>query len=120
MEDLIEHEKSAIDNNNNKNDEAQYLDCIRFVEGGHFRRFENIVAKFDIVQYELNDEDDGPTKPLIFYAIEHNDETFVKILLEMEVPLNNSYSVSRKIRYFEKIYSKYNTKRFLSILYFKI
>jgi len=95
MEDTIEHEKSAIDNNN-KDDEAQYVDCIRLVEGGHIRRFENTVAKFDIVQYESNDGDDGPTKPLIFYAIEHNDEAFVKVLLEMEVLLDKSYLVSKK------------------------
>ncbi|CAF0725069.1 unnamed protein product [Rotaria sp. Silwood1] len=96
MDDTIAHEKSVVDhNNNNKNDEAQYLDCIRLVEGGHIRRFEYIVAKFDIVQYELNDDNDGPSKPLIFYVIEHNDETFLKVLLEMEVPLNKSYSVSR-------------------------
>jgi hypothetical protein len=97
MEDTLEQEKSVLDHTNNKNDETQYLDCIRLVDGGHIRRFENLVAKFDIIQYELNDEDNGPTKPVIFYAIEHNDETFVKILLEMEVPLNKSYSVSRKI-----------------------
>ncbi|CAF0815785.1 unnamed protein product [Rotaria sordida] len=88
MDDTIEHEKSVTDNSN-KNDEAQYVDCIRLVEGGHIRRFENIVAKFDIIQYELND---GPSKPLIFYAIEHNDEPFLKVLLEMEIPLNKSYS----------------------------
>lgn len=95
MEDTLEHEKSAFDNNN-KDDDTQYVDCIRFVEGAHIRRFENIAAKFDIVQYELNDEDGGPTKPLIFYAIEHNDETFVKVLLEMEVPLDKAYSVSKR------------------------
>lgn len=78
MEDPIDQEKSAIDNNNNNNkdDDAQYVDCIRLVEGGHIRRFENIVSKFDIVQYESNDDDNGPAKPLIFYAIEHNDEPF--------------------------------------------
>jgi hypothetical protein len=107
MEDTIEHEKFPIDNDNNKNDDSQYVDCIRLVEGGHIRRFENIVAKFDIVQYELNDEDDGPAKPLIFYAIEHNDETFVKVLFEMEVSLDKSYSVSRRIRYFGKKYSMF-------------
>ncbi|CAF2312384.1 unnamed protein product [Rotaria sp. Silwood2] len=94
MDDTIAHEQSVVDNIN-KNDEAQYVDCIRLVEGGHIRRFENIVSKFDIVQYELNDENDGPSKPLIFYVIEHNDETFLKVLLEMEIPLNKSYSVSR-------------------------
>jgi hypothetical protein len=93
MDETIEHEKLPIDN---KDDGAEYIDCIRLVEGGHMRRLENAVAKFDIVQYELND---GPTKPLIFYAIEHNDETFVKFLLDMEVPLDKSYSVSREMRY---------------------
>ena len=102
MEDTSEHERTAADNNNDSNnatttntnvkdDGAQYVDCIRFVEGGHVRRFENTVAKFDVVQYELND---GPSKSLLFYAIEHSDEVFVKVLLEMEVPLNKSYSVS--------------------------
>jgi hypothetical protein len=94
MEDTNEQEKSTIENSNNKDDETQYLDCIRLVEGGHIRRFESFITKFDIIQYELNDEDNGLTKPLIFYAIEHNDEVFVKVLLEMEVPLNKSYSVS--------------------------
>ena len=103
MEDITEHEKATIENpNNNKDDGTQYVDCIRLVEGGHIRRFENTVAKFDIVQYELNDEDDGPTKPLLFYAIEHSDETFVKVLLEMEVPLDKSYSVSKRILYFKQ------------------
>jgi hypothetical protein len=114
MEDTLEHEKSAIDINITKDADAQYVNCIRLIEGGHIRRFENIVAKFDIVQYELNDADDGPTKPLIFYAIEHNDETFVKILLEMEVSLNKSYSVSRKIKSFEKRYLKYRQLRISS------
>ena len=102
MDDTIEQETSSIDNKNpttNTNDDgSQYIDCIRLVEGGHTRRFENVVAKFDVAQYELNDGDDGPTKPLLFYAIEHNDETFVKVLLEMEVLLNKSYTVSRRIR----------------------
>ena len=73
-----------------KDDATLYIDCIRLVEGGHVRRFENTAAKFDIVQYELND---GPSKSLLFYAIEHNDEAFVKILLDMEVPLDKKYSV---------------------------
>jgi hypothetical protein len=102
MEDTIDQEKTPIENNNqnnNKDDGTQYVDCIRLVDGGHIRRFENVVSKFDIIQYESNDDDDGPTKPLIFYAIEHNDEPFVKFLLEMEVPLDKSYSVSRTIRF---------------------
>ncbi len=103
MEDTIEYEKSSVDNNS-KDDGTQYVDCIRLIEGGHIQRFENLVAKFDIIQYELNDEENGPTKPLIFYAIEHNDEKFVKILLQMEVPLNKSYTVSSKMRYYPKKY----------------
>jgi hypothetical protein len=97
MEDTIEPDKSANDNTHN---EAQYVDCIRLVEGGHIRRFESAVEIFDVVEYESNDNDDEATKPLIFYAIEHDDETFVKVLLEMEVPLNKSYSVSRKISFY--------------------
>lgn len=73
-----------------KDDAALYLDCTRLIEGGHVKRFESIATKFDIVQYEIND---GPSKPLLFYAIEHNDEVFVKVLLEMEVPLEKIYSV---------------------------
>ena len=88
-ETLIEPEKPATD----KNDEgAIYVDCIRVVEGGNIRRFESLVTKFDIVQFELSHE---VSKPLLFFAIEHNDEPFVKVLLEMEVPLDRSYSVSR-------------------------
>lgn len=95
MEDTFEHENFATtDSTQQKDADTQYVDCIRLVEGGHIRRFENVVTKFDIIQYESNSNDDGPTKPLIFYAIEHGDETFVKILLEMEVPLNKSYSVN--------------------------
>jgi hypothetical protein len=97
MEDTIEYEKSSADNNR-KDDGTQYVDCIRLIEGGHIQRFENLVTKFDIIQYELKDEDRGPTKPLIFYAIERDDEKFVKILLQMEVPLNKSYTVSRQMR----------------------
>ena len=90
MEDVVaEPEKPVTDK---KDDVTQYLDCVRLVEGGHIRRFENAVTKFDVVQFELNKH---PNKPLLFYAIEHNDEVFVKLLLEMEVPLNKSYTVSR-------------------------
>mgnify|MGYP001129301786 CR=1 FL=1 len=81
----------------NKDDAGLYLDCVRFVEGGHIRRFENFARKFDIVQYEL---DDGPSKSLLFYAIEHNDEMFMKILLDMEIPLEKKYTVS----YFHFLY----------------
>lgn len=97
MEDTLEHDKSTADNMNAKDAESQYVDCIRLVDGGHIRRFEHLVSKFDIVQYESNDKDDGPSKPLLFYAIEHVDETFVKVLLEMEVSLNKSYSVSQEV-----------------------
>lgn len=89
MEDVVaEPEKPVTDK---KDDVTQYLDCVRLVEGGHIRRFENAVIKFDVVQFELHKH---PNKPLLFYAIEHNDEVFVKLLLEMEVPLDKSYSVS--------------------------
>lgn len=100
MEDPIVNEKSAFDNTNNdpqKDAESKYVDCIRLVEGGNIRRFEIFVQKFDVVDYELNDENGGPTKPLLFYTIEHNDEAFLKYLLDMEVPLNKSYSVSRTL-----------------------
>ena len=94
MEDTLEQEHSTVDPSQPKDADSQFVDCIRLVEGGHIRRFETFAAKFDIVHYESNPKDDGPTKPLIFYAIEHGDETFVKVLLEMEVLLNKSYSVS--------------------------
>ena len=61
------------------------------------------MAKFDFIQYELNDENEASGKSLLFYAIEHNDETFVKVLLEMEAPLNKSYSVSRLHRIFRQV-----------------
>ena len=90
MEDVaVEPEKPVTDK---KDDAAQYLDCARLVEGGHVRRFENAVIKFDVVQFELNKH---PNKPLLFYAIEHNDEAFIKLLLEMEVPLDKPYTVSQ-------------------------
>ena len=88
MYDTNDYEKSPFDT---PDDAALYVNCIRLVEGGHVRRFENTVAKFDIVQYELNE---GPSKSLLFYAIEQNDEIFVKVLLEMEVPLDKKYSVN--------------------------
>ncbi|CAF0857001.1 unnamed protein product [Adineta ricciae] len=93
MEDGIENEKSIVDKNNAKqdDDDAQYIECIRLVEGGHLRRFENLVKYFDVVQYE---SDDKATKPLIFYAIERNNDPFVKFLLQMEIPLNKSYTNS--------------------------
>jgi hypothetical protein len=76
-----------------KDEATVYTDCIRLVEGGHTRRFAYIASKFDVVRYELND---GPTKSLLFYAIEHNDEAFVKLLLDMEIPLEKKYSVRIK------------------------
>ncbi|CAF1436121.1 unnamed protein product [Adineta ricciae] len=93
MEDGIENEKSIVDKNNAKqdDDDAQYIECIRLVEGGHLRRFENLVKYFDVVQYE---SDDKATKPLIFYAIERNNDLVVKFLLQMEIPLNKSYTNS--------------------------
>ena len=78
MDDPYEHEKLNFDHQQtNKDDETQYVECIRLVEGGHIRRFENLVAKFDVIQYEESQATDGPSKPLLFYAIEHNDESFV-------------------------------------------
>ena len=88
MDYINDYEKSPFDTSD---DAALYVNCIRLVEGGHVRRFENAVVKFDIIQYELNDK---ASKPLLFYAIEHDDETFVKVLLEMEVPFDKKYSVS--------------------------
>ena len=87
MDDTYDPRQPADDD---KDDATLYIDCIRLVEGGHLRRFQNIAAKFDVVRYELND---GPGKSLLFYAIEHNDEAFVKLLLDMEVPLEKKYSV---------------------------
>lgn len=87
MDDTYDPDKSPSDT---IDDAALYMDCIRLVEGGHVRRFENAAAKFDVVQYELNN---GPSKSLLFYAIEHNVEAFVKILLDMEIPLDKKYSV---------------------------
>lgn len=88
MDDLHDRNRTDIES---KDDSSLYLDCVRFVEGGHVRRFENLARKFDLVQYELND---GPSKSLLFYAIEHNDEMFMKILLDMEIPLEKKYTVS--------------------------
>lgn len=88
-ETVIEPEKAATDK---KDDGSVYVDCIRLVEGGQIRRFETLVTKFDLVEYELSHD---LSKPILFHAIEHNDDAFVKILLEMEVPLNRSYSVRR-------------------------
>ncbi|CAF4067573.1 unnamed protein product [Rotaria sp. Silwood2] len=88
MDDTNDYEKSDLDT---PDDAALYLECIRLVEGGHVRRFENSANKFDLIRYELND---GVSKPLLFYAIEHNDEAFVKILLDMEVPLDKKYSLT--------------------------
>ncbi len=87
MDNTYDQEKSSYDD---KDEATLYTDCIRLVEGGHMRRFKNIATTFDIVQYELND---GPSKSLLFYAIEHNDEIFVKLLLDMEIPLAKKYSV---------------------------
>ncbi|CAF0926826.1 unnamed protein product [Rotaria sordida] len=87
MDDTNDYDKSTFDTPDNA---TLYVECIRLIEGDHIRRFENLANKFDLVQYELND---GVSKPLLFYAIEHNNETFVKILLDMEVPLDKKYSI---------------------------
>ena len=72
-------------------DDSDYLECIRCVQGGQSRRLENLASRFDLVQYELNQPS---SKSLLLYAIEHNQESIVRILLDMEVPLHRSYSVS--------------------------
>lgn len=87
MDETYGQEKSSFEE---KDEATLYIDCIRLVEGGHVRRFESLAAKFDVVHYELND---GPSKSLLFSAIEHNDEAFVKLLLDMEVPLDKKYAV---------------------------
>ncbi len=100
MDDADDRDQSVSDA---QDGETLYIDCIRLVEGGHLRRFEKVAAKFDIVQYELND---GPSKSLLFYAIEHNDEIFVKTLLDMGIPVNKKYSV--RMFFFRSIYSVNN------------
>ncbi|UJR25833.1 hypothetical protein I4U23_007183 [Adineta vaga] len=100
MEDVLEYENSTIGNSVMKDDGTQYIDCIRLVEGGHLRRFENFVKNFDILQYESNDE---PTKPLLFYAIERNNEQFVKFLLQMEIPLKKSYTLCKLDQFLSSI-----------------
>lgn len=88
MDYMNERENSTLEN---PDDGTLHGECIRLVECGNVRRFESLALKFDLVQYELSDE---VSKPLIFYAIERNDETFVKVLLGMEIPLDKRYSVS--------------------------
>jgi hypothetical protein len=96
----------------NVDDESKYVDCIRLVQGEHVRRFENVVAKFDIVNHELNN---SLNKSLLFYAIENNNETLVKILLEMDVPLNKSYSVSNEsIESYERALNRFKNKAYLT------
>lgn len=94
MDDTYEHDKSSFET---KDDATLYIDGIRLVEGGHVKRFEYLARKFDIVEYELND---GASKSLLFYAIEHNNETFVKLLLDMEIPLDKKYSVRNTCVFF--------------------
>ncbi|CAF1021525.1 unnamed protein product [Adineta steineri] len=89
MDDTFDFDKPVVDT---KDDASLYLDFVRLVESNQLRRFESSVNKFDIIQYELND---GPSKPLLFYAIERNDEVFTKLILDMEVPLDKEYSVSQ-------------------------
>lgn len=90
MDDFDDFDKPVVEA---KDDASLYLDCVRLVEGGHVRRFESAVAKFDIVQYEL---DDGPSKSLLFYAIERGDPVMTKMLLDMEVPLEKEYTVGER------------------------
>jgi hypothetical protein len=108
MDDTYDFDQPAVEI---KDDATLYLDCVRLIEGNQIRRFENAVAKFDIVRYELND---GPPKSLLFYAIERNDETFSKMLLDMEVPLDKKYSVSRFLKNFIECFvlSVYNYNMF--------
>ena len=94
MDETYDRDRSTYDV---KDDSTQYLDCIRLLEGGHMRRFESLASKFDLVRYESGDGDERPAKPLLFYAIEHNDEPSVRLLLDMEVPLDKTYSVSRRL-----------------------
>ena len=88
MEGTYDRDRSSFDT---KDDAILYVDCIRLVEGDHVRRLENILAKFDIIQYELND---GPSKSLLVYVVEHNDEILIKILLEMKILLEKKYTIS--------------------------
>ena len=85
---------SDVDSPQATDETNRYVDCIRLVEGGHVRRFETTVVKFDLVQYESNDGEQRSNKPLIFYAIERNNDAFVRLLLEMEVSLDKKYTVS--------------------------
>ncbi|UJR23078.1 hypothetical protein I4U23_026101 [Adineta vaga] len=87
MDDTDDFDKPIVEA---KDDATLYLDCVRLLESGQVRRFENAVANFDIVQYELND---GPSKSLLFYAIERDDQVLTKLLLDMEVPLDKEYSI---------------------------
>lgn len=94
MEDNVSESEKPIPETND--DVIQYIECTRLVEGGNLRRFETIVAKFDVVQHEF---DYQVAKSLLFFAIEHNDEIFVKTLLDMEIPYEKSYPVGEKIRF---------------------
>ncbi|CAF0854166.1 unnamed protein product [Didymodactylos carnosus] len=67
----------------------QYVDCIRLIDGGQLHKFESLVMKHDLIKMETTTNN----KPLLFNAIEHNDENFVRLLLEMEVPLDKTYGV---------------------------
>lgn len=94
MEDAVsEVEKTITATVTEENaDNNTYLECTRLVEGGNVRRFETLATKFDVIDYEATHE---LKKPLLFYAIEHNDEAFVKLLLEMEISFEKSYSVRK-------------------------
>lgn len=92
MDQTFDRDKSAYEVKDNA---TQYLDCVRLVESGNLRRFQQFASTFDLVRYESNEGENRPSKSLLFYAIEHNDEPFVQLLLNMEVPLEKTYSVSR-------------------------
>ncbi|CAF3500456.1 unnamed protein product [Rotaria socialis] len=87
MDDANDYDKSAYEA---PDDATLYVECVRLVEGGNIKRFENVVTKIDVIRYELIGE---VSKPLLFYAIEHNDVAFVKTLLDMEIPLDRKYSI---------------------------
>jgi hypothetical protein len=97
MDETLDPNKS---DDNGKDDASKYLDCIRLIEGGKQNPFARLTAKFDLVNYEKNDGNNGPSKSLLFYAIEQNNDEFVRILLEMEISLDKKYTVSETINSF--------------------
>lgn len=89
----------------------KYLDVIRIIDKNDLNRFEQLAAKVD-----LNALQSGVSpmainlfvitkiktclfklknKPFIFHAIQKNDLTLVRILLEQEIDLNQKYKVRK-------------------------